>query len=39
MLLEERFLKYLGENQLSYYFGTTTKEIKERNIVEQDSSI
>lgn len=34
MLVEESFLKFIGENQLSYYFGTQNNKLLERNIVE-----
>lgn len=37
MLLEQAFLKYIGENQLSYYFGAEHKNIQEKNIIEEVS--
>lgn len=37
MLLEESFLKYIGENNLSYYFGAEHKKIQEKNIIQEES--
>jgi hypothetical protein len=37
MLIEEPFLKYIGEGQLSYYFGAEQKKIEEKNIIEEVS--
>ena len=38
MLIEEPFLKFIGENQMRYYFGAEHKKIQERNIIDQESS-
>lgn len=35
MLIEEPFLKYIGENQLAYYFGPEHKKIQEKNIIDE----
>lgn len=37
MFIEEPFLKYIGENQLAYYFGPEHKKIQEKNIIEEES--
>jgi hypothetical protein len=37
MLIEEPFLKYIGENQLAYYFGPEHKKIQEKNIIDEES--
>lgn len=36
MLFEENFLKYLGENMLTYYFGPERK-IEDKTIIEETS--
>jgi hypothetical protein len=36
MLVEEDFLKYLGENMLTYYFGPERK-IEDKIIIEEPS--
>jgi len=36
MLFEEEFLKYLGENMLTYYFGPERK-IEDKTIIEETS--
>ena len=36
MLFEEHFLKYLGDNMLTYYFGPE-KKIEDKTIIEETS--
>lgn len=37
MFSEEKFLKYIGDMQLSYYFGAQHKAIEEKMILEEES--
>jgi hypothetical protein len=37
MFIEEPFLKYIGENQLAYYFGPEHRKIQEKNIIDEES--
>jgi hypothetical protein len=37
MFSEEKFLKYIGDAQLIYYFGAEHKKIEEKMILEEDS--